>query len=187
MIQFAIEDTRDYQHYSYAVCSIIKMKSITGIANYNDDDILRSIVTSDYYLWNYKLFPEGHPFGEERSEMHGPFKREKIAPSDYTLLSYRQLAGDITNFIIQEICFTNTSHKKADQTFLNQIINEVVTLYDPGLKCYKLNLELNDKTDIDSDYYKDKISDWHPFSIFKSYIVFDTTGQTFYIIQIGDD
>jgi len=187
-IKFDIESLRQHTHYTHAEFSILKIRASEDLSEDFKEDgdiVLNSIIASKYYLWNYEFYPEGYPFFEKKIEMHGPFKRDSLSSLDYSLLSFQKFLYDILSFVINRVCLQKNSMKKEDECFVGQVIKEIFFLGN-DIKYYRLNLELYPQKDIGSANFDNKIAEYYPFSIFKSYIVFNSRKNDFYIIQIGD-
>jgi len=172
-LTFDIEDKKQYEYLKIAVFSIIKMKALCiNVGKYNGDMILNGIIGSKFYLWNYEFYPEGYPFFGGNIKIHGAFNRELILPSDYISLSFKEFFDDIMSFVKKEVCLKGANRETANQNFLNEVKKEI-SKFSNNSVYYKLKLELNLNSNFTTSDYEGKISEWYPFSIFKSYIVFN--------------
>lgn len=178
--QESIEKFDGWQHLK-----IRNLKPDKDLTNIQDFMIIDDLIKSKFHHWRGEEEPNGLTVGMSSSgkdkikkvwtlqnhKFYGFFDNSKISHKDYKPISFETFKTLLGNKIEE----WNDGNKE-ELIKAIKIIDEMIS---PSSFIYSL--------DLDENKNKDKVAEFHVYSVFIGFIAIDKTNQKIYLIEFGQD
>ncbi|MEJ7740370.1 MAG: hypothetical protein WKF97_23375 [Chitinophagaceae bacterium] len=145
--------------------------------NVASEIIIEELLKSPFMNW----------MGSDKERLHGPFRVDSLSVEDFKSLTFEDMLHHTIEFIQQSIL--DKEIEDNGSKFLESVQSEFMKVKSNGNEYYEF-IYVFDKSTFDEGILLEKrirLSDWFPFSVFKSCIIINHALQIVYKIEIADD